>query len=718
MLPEENSGEPVSLAHETPADGVGSDARTGVTSEDFVVARVLAPEGQASGAAAERESCNPEALLTAAPPPAAISGAGDQRLTARALRVGAERARLLKLARPYFGQYTYEEIGGLVECSAATVCRLRQLFGHLPDEQLTPELCAAKYAEMGRKSPWEILAQQAEVRQRLQQLYLLSIGASGDNVTRGRRTGSLAAALDVFAGDPLCPAELAAQLRRGRQPKPLVRVIRALNDLHEQKHRGPKHSSLNGTLIQRRSLVEVLDDATTRSLTRGDYWVFDDMSDNFPHWWEGPEGIQFVGRQGLYAFDPGFTEPAAWIGVEKIGTVRDSYTAAIILRFIRHLVQSFGKPRRGVVFERSIWQARTIKGIRLTTDGELVDELMEREPMPAEDKTLVQDGLKALGLIVHYTYTPRGKEIEGAFNYLQRIKPMIAGQRGVNLGRHAGEFEHATKQMRRARARSHTPEELGFLHIDASRDLDLQVMGWINERSVAASRESADSANSRSRLPYPELAPPTDRDLAVFLPEKRELELRGGKVTATVAGQPLDFCAPELFARLGSGYRLVVAFDPSEPTLGAAIYNRETSSANFAGWQAGEFIGWAPFLAPVARFDWRTGDVADPQADAKRIFNKHVRTSYGAVGLNHRLGTARDGRGNVVTASADYADGRRLNSPRPAPSAESAQSADRLALPARRNFLAAPSPEEFLRKRERLARGAAASRALMALNDS
>jgi len=429
-----------------------------------------------------------------------------------------------------------------------------------------------------------------------------------------------------------------------------VRVIREINDLVEQRHRGEKHMSLNANLSLRRSLVEILESGERVPITEGDWWVFDDMSDNFPHWWTGPENVQLIGRQGLYAYDI----KRRWLGVEKIGTVRDSYTAAIILRFLRRLMADFGKPRRGIIFERSVWQSRAITGCRITSGGTLIDEEMERPGMSNPDKALLQEGIESLGLTLHYTYTPRGKEIEGAFNHLQRLKPMFAGRKGINLGRHAGEFEAGAKHLRRVRAASHTPESLGFLHIDASRDLDLELMNWINAQPYQQATGEDIEAPA-----YPALGELSDRDLAVFLPETRELQITNGKLTARVDGQPYDFVAPELFAALGSGYRLALKFDPAEPTLGGAIYNRDASSANRHGWQVGEFIGWAEFLPEVARFDWSQGG-PDEAAALKRRFNKHIRTSYGAVGLQRRgtaaaavsiAATVRDGRGQVAEVS-------------------------------------------------------------------
>lgn len=502
-------------------------------------------------------------------------------------------------------------------------------------DRLTPA-----FEQRGQHAAWSDFAAREDVRRELHALYLLSCGASSDYMTKGRRTGSMASTLKVFALSPLCPPDLAEVLRAGRQPIALVRVVRQMNDLHEQASRGAKHRSLNGQMIMRRTLTEILADGTEGDIQPGDWWVFDDMSDNLPHWWTGPKNEPLLGRQGLYAYD--ITQ--RWLGVEKVGTARDSYTAAIILRFVRRLMQALGKPRRGIIFERSVWQARTITGCRLTTTGKIADEEIELPALPLEEQAKLQDGLRALGIKLHYTYTPRGKEIEGAFNHLQRLKPMIAHQRAQttgaplaqNIGRHAGEYEHPAKQVRRVRNGSHHPEDLGFLHIDASRDLDLAVMEFILGPDAPA---------------YPALAPLEPRDFAVFLPEPRELIIRDGRITATVDGQPLDFTAPELFAALGSGYRLAIKFDPSEPTLGAALYNAETSSANHRGWRVGEYVGWADFLPPVARFDWREG-VDDPQADLRRRFNKHVRTAFGIVGLKHaRASTARDGRGSVAEVS-------------------------------------------------------------------
>lgn len=503
---------------------------------------------------------------------------------------------------------------------------------------------APDYHERGATCEWETFADRPDVRQKLHQLYLLSCGASSDYMSKGRRTGSMASALKVFAREPICPPDLAEILLAGLQPVALKRAVREMHDLHEQKLRGPKHSSLNASIISRRDRSQI---------KPGDEWVFDDMSDNLPHWWTGPDDQPCLGRQGLYCYDGA----GRWIGVEKVGTLRDAYTAAIILRFFRRLMTAFGKPRK-IILERGVWMSNCIKGFKISPKGAVLEEEFERPAMDKAESAELIGGLEKLGIDLHYAYTPRGKIIEGAFNHLQRLKPMIAQQwserraaatlnlepgtlnapPALNIGRHAGEFEHGAKQMRRVRARSHHPADLGFLHIEDSLSIDLEVMEFIN-------------ANQGD---YPALRPLEPNDHAVFLPEKRELLLKDGRVTATVDGTPLDFYAPELFATVGNHYRLGVKFDPSEPTLGAALYNLETSSVNHQGWRLGELIGWGQYQPPIG---W-TGRAAaedpqaDPMADLRRRFNKHVRTAFGAVGLKHaRISSARDGRGNVAETS-------------------------------------------------------------------
>jgi len=600
-----------------------------------------------------------------------IHQAAKKEISTRDLEKGAERALILKAALPLMAKNSQAKVAHLLGVSEPTLSRLIRNFGHLPPEKLTPERLAGKTTQCGVKSPWSKFAQKLDVRKELKQCYLRGIGASSDYMAKDRRTGSAALVLELFADKEMCPPELAALLRVGKFPEPMLRVIREITPEVEAAMRGPKHQALCGTLIQKRTTMEILADGEERQINLGDWWVFDDASDNQPNWFLGPDTEPLVGRQGLYAFDV----IRHWLGVELIGTSRDSYTAAIILRFVRRLMMAFGRPVRGVIFEQSVWKARSIAGFRLTSSGKIIEDEYERPEMPEEQRNLVQDGLRALGIEVYYTYTPRGKEIEGGFNYLQRVAASISPEH-INIGRHAGEFEQAAKNLRRAHNGSYHPRDLGFPEMDARADLLEKAMTWINNR--AAWREEAKTGEPRV---YPKLTPLSERDLPVFLPSNHEIQIRGGKVTCTVDGDAYDFCNPELFAELGAGYRVYAKCDPSEPILGAAIYNRETSSANFKGWQVGQYIGMAEFVPTVPRMDWRPKDERDNTAsDLKKRFNKYVRTAFRAVGMpQFKAATARDGKGNVAEVSASpsperrvVANGGRAQAPQPPPALDAA----------------------------------------------
>ena len=556
----------------------------------------------------------------------------------------------------------------------------------------------------GRRSPWEDLVNDPAVVKRLRELYLLTIGSSSAYMAQGSCTGSKSLALERFADESaLCPAALAHQLRMGLKPEPLIRTIRAITADVEAKFRGERASGLGGTMIHHRGMFEILPDGAQVDIRMGDWWVFDDMSTNHPFWFDGPEGKVFVGRQGLYGFDI----MGKWLGFDLVGTSRDAYTAAIILRFLRRLFQALGKPRRGVVFELSVWAARAIKGVRLDAKGKPVDDEYERPGLDIDDRNNIRDGLRSLGILVHYTHTPHGKEIEGAFNYYQRVFATFVTPEVINIGRHRGEFERGAKALRQAHAESHHPQSLGFLQMDAHAAIGEQTMGWINQRAFYRQQEvrgqmaevsPEDESAPRDGSAYPtDLKALTELDLSVFLPVSRQVQLRGGKVAVKYGGnpEPLEWSAPELFASLGPGYEVLVKFDPTEPTLGAAIYN-STNADNWRGWRKGEFMGWATYLPVTPRFNWeKDGNQVDEANEMKRRYNLFVRTAFRTV-VNRRVKAAsyRDGQGNLGEISNIKSQ---ISNPTPT------------RVDARTNT-AAPTPEERVRQRNNFAVLARASR--------
>lgn len=555
-----------------------------------------------------------------------LEGGMSQQQVARAIGIsGASLSRLLRLGS---------------SGSAAEACR-RALA--LPTEDLAPhtERC-------GRRSSWEALATLPAVVERLQTLYRLTCGASSNYMAKGQRTGSARLALLRFADDELCPAPLGMMLRRGAQPRPLMAIIRVITPELEALDRGPGH--YQGTITGLRALEEELQNGQRVPLRPGDVWELDDMSTNYPFWFEC-QGVgkhsAVLGRQGLYCGD---VASSKWLGVELVGRPRDAYRAEDILRFLRKLMQAYGKPRR-LRIERGVWRAKVIKG--WADEGDEGTEGTKTPAMDEAEKALLQDGLKALGVDVIYCYTPGQKGwIESNFNRLQQVLPTFVGREAVNIGRHGGEYEEAAKRVRQAHDGVHHPRELGFLHIDRAADLLTTAMEWIGLTTRESRGGTIPNEVWDGWVTEHPLAPVTGTDLAVFLPEIREVTLRLGHAWCQHDRQQFGFINPEVFADLGHGYRVTVRFDPSEPSLGAAIYNRETSSANRAGLQVGQFICWADFHEAAPMFSAVKGE--QPGQDLVKRFRAFHRTAFRAMGgrLTPAISRAevRDGRGNVGKA--------------------------------------------------------------------
>ena len=550
----------------------------------------------------------------------------------------------------------------------------------------------------GRDSDFSSLLDLPAVVEELHRLYAATMGASCEQATRDRRTGSIATTLLRLGDFAAVPPQLAGRLRAGARPRCLVDHIRAhWTPEMEAKFRGQKHYAA-ATICGRRDLVEELSDGSRVPLQPGRVWVLDDMSSNIPFWFEveAPPANCFsdlkplierhgcaLGRQGLYAWD---WASGAWLGLELVGRFRDAYTAADILRFLRKLMQTYGKPDK-IVIERGVWKAHAISGWSARNDAAIVEieDALESFPMAGDETARINQGIRDLGVEIIHAYTSRGKPIEGAFNYHQTLVPTFF-EKGevVNIGRHAGEFEWSAREHRRASAGVWHPAELGFVHIDRLADVSWQAMVWEgnHDKGRRDGKPLEILGNWLSSSPLPSL---DERDRAVFLPEKRNALIRDGHLSAEVNGVHHDFLNPEMFAAMGDGMRVDYAFDPAEPTLGAAVYGPKG------------FLCWADYLpaGPVISARDRAGD-AGPQL-IKRYKLAH-RTAARLLDLKS-LRTVK------------YAERR-------SPAVEIETPARKSQGVALGRLLKSPTPDEFNKKRARLAESAARSRELIEMIDT
>ena len=631
-----------SWPHETPCEETGAIGHNSAGQSDFVPDSHVIPEGSGLTDSQRKDALANRMILEAALP--YLVAGMTQADAAKAARTNAPKlCRLLALATLGIRATDGERCQSLLDG---------------PVSALAPKRAP------GRESSWELITELPAVQQKLTHLYLSTVGASGEAMSHHRHTGSVALTLERFAEEPECPADLAKLLARGSQPKPLVRFLGKITTDHEQALRGAKRFGLHVATTRRDQTIALKDG--TRAMNRAGFiWSLDDMSSNHPFSFAMPDGSDGISRQGLYAWD---VASRAWLGVELVARPREAYRAEDILRFLRRLMMSRGKPAV-LRLEQGIWHSNAIKGI--TVEENPVEDAFTRPAMDAEEKAKVQDGLKAIGIEIQYVRNAHGKgEIEGGFRYLQSLVATYAPQ-FISIGRHAGEFEAGSKAVRRLRAGSHTAAALGFATMGQLGDIIEKAMSFHNRRKVG--RElSAEEVWARDTSAQP-LASLTDKDLAAFLPTIREATINGLRITCQVEGAFHDWRADK-FADLGNGYRVYIRFDATEPTLGAAIYNREGNTLkNHQGLGMGDWITWARWEMPAPQMHYRGDAILQSQTTdeiygvgtedtglgtrkkQEKSIQGFVRTVARITGLPGQprvaSASARDGKGKVLEAS-------------------------------------------------------------------
>ena len=468
-------------------------------------------------------------------------------------------------------------------------------------------------------------------------------------------TGSMHLGIRMFAEDPRCPDHVRdyvlARTVDGADYAPALYRAARITPEARAKYLGKKAWTYAGKL-SRRGTFEVMPDGSKREIEPGDWWEFDDMSWNQPFWFEVPQGVSTrdgkadallekfgvtLGRQSLMAQD---LRSGKWLGVELIGRPRDAYRAEDILRFMRRLFDEYGMPRRGIRLERGVWKSRAITGQSLASMGE--DE---------QEKLL--GGIAELGLEVVYAWTSRQKGgIEGGFDHVQSVAGLLHAR---NIGRVRGEMEADTAAMLKVKRGQMHPRDAGFPSIWDFRDQAASVLTWLNaEPKHGRIQRGVPDETWQAAIQAEPLAPVPADKYHVFLPERRELTIRGGTVETTVQGQPLWFSNPDLMARLGTGYRVAVAFDPGDPRAGAAVFNDETGNRAHLGHRPGEYLGHADYDEAGPQFGG-TGD--DLGIQRRKAFAGAVAAAYAGTGIFGRRAvraiTARDGRGNAAEIRQD-----------------------------------------------------------------
>ncbi|MBK8255607.1 MAG: hypothetical protein IPK82_23455 [Polyangiaceae bacterium] len=613
----------------------------------------------------------------------------------QSLRIGQWRSNLLRADRDLAAAAkaaqrpvpTLNSTAALIGASPATLCRLRQEFGALDYDALTPERLAGKQQNSGRRSGWSYLLDDPIVCGKLKSNYAASLASASERTAHDRHTGDMVKACQHFAREPECPPALAHKLLRRKIPACFLRFLRGITPEMESVIRGPKDFLLNGPSGQRAKMIG-LPNGRAAYLPAGWIIELDDMSVNQPYWVDF-DGSLILSRQGLFAR----CVKGRWLGCELIARVRESYTSADILGFIQRLFELLGGLPRKLRIERSVWASLSIAGYKLNSTGDWSEEHVDRPEMDPENRLNLSLGLAALGIEVEFTHSARGKsDLEGSFHPLQAHLAQFTKD-FPNIGRRRDEFNRMAKQLRRVRAGSHHPEQLGFPHQNVLAQRVQDAFDFINgtlpitEKATlhdilngGAPVDTYDQLWQRDLQLCPLKPIPADADLA-FLPVLRTPTIRGGAVLPRCDRIEYPFRALEL-AALGDGYATYVRFDPGDLSKPAAIYNREGKNPrNQRNYADGALICRAEFDAPG--FTAHAFEVPEglPQMDVSQIYGvgvvpdggamvkaqrawvtKKVRTAFTGRLPGQpatRTATARDGRGNTATVGSSGASPHR-----------------------------------------------------------
>jgi hypothetical protein len=474
------------------------------------------------------------------------------------------------------------------------------------------------------------------------------------------RTDSTALSVRVFADDPLCPDELRDRFGRMTNSDAVpMSIRRAMHITPELKAMRNGPTAYQHIAFKCRHNSRVNDPMTgeERELMAGDIYLSDDMSRNRYFWFplSDPEietrtnrgdklsrkyGVG-LGRQGLMTMDA----RGKFLRLDLIGCAKDAYTSADVLRHMKATLERWGKPRLSWILEKGCWAAEKVDGKRIW--------------VPEEERTKTVAGLGNLGFEVNHVHTSEGKALlEGAFNHLQSLQ--AAYGLAPDIGRRRGEMERETKLIQRIQNGTLHPADGGLESIEEATANDIRTLVYFNgEVKCGAIQKGVPDDNwiqDTQRHPTSKLA---ISEKGFFMPIKLETEIRHGCLSKKIGGTVFRFTMPELFGQLGHGYRLMFAFDDSNPAAGAEVYNLETGSKNMHGWKQMEYVGHAEWEADRLFFGY--SDQTEESQERKKRHHRGVMTSGADTGYFGKRAMSevesRDGRGNVAAMTrGDFSD--------------------------------------------------------------
>lgn len=388
----------------------------------------------------------------------------------------------------------------------------------------------------------------------------------------------------------------------------------------------------------------------------GAIWESDDMSDNEPfRFHDAATNAEMTGRQVLATLD---AFSLHFLGASLIGRDRDSYRAEDIADHFRDLVEAHGLPFIWRI-ERGRWDNNFIWGCKIGTD--------------ANGDDIRWGGLDAI-IHIRDKFTSEGKaNIEGAFDLLQALKAHGFNGQTLSIGRTRGEFEQATKTML-AGGRGDVQALAKFWTIEQAGESWDQVMQLFNNRP-----KKRQAFGNETRIPAELWAAHVKRPcpsdaLWRFCAVKTQATVRKGIIEVRAPHYPLSFRfrlhggsrTPNVHC--DNGHEVLVAFTPSRAWEGCHVFNADKSARNREGWEFGQRLGVAEYMADALQEDLAGEGYSSGQRKASAQVRRVTRLVLsGTHFTGRRVSHAQDSFGNQLTQASTTRSQATDPLPQPAP---------------------------------------------------
>ena len=342
----------------------------------------------------------------------------------------------------------------------------------------------------------------------------------------------------------------------------------------------------------------------------GQAFTADDMTANTYVWveWPNERGYLLIRPQVLSVMDIG---SLCWLNIRAVIRPKGQYTKDDVWGLIGDTFDKYGKFDIAVL-EGGTWQSNVIRGHKTGID----------------DDTRF-GGLRALGVKLIHTRTPRGKIIETEFNQLQHAADNCVGYCGRDERRDCP--EHVKKWLAACESGKAHPRQF-FMHLNQYTEHLAGVMRSLNN-------ERNDGKVLRGETPFDKWSTVFGEEVGrgrpgpprQFIPDSAKWMYRssynvvaitrnGVRITQGTGKyqQAYSYDAPELQANKGS--RVVVYWNDYDPDTAAVIYTIRNGKPH-------EFLCVASRVSDLPRFGATQEQMASEAARKKLAHNLAVTKS-------------------------------------------------------------------------------------------